>query len=344
MPERSALCLDCSDLSRRDFLKGVGGTAVAVTAGAAPLFATPRAVAAAPTGTPESLVKTLYGTMTEAQKKAVCFGWDHRLRQAISNNWSIVPQTIGSFYTPDQQEMIRAIFNGSHSSEEWVKLRLKQMKDDSPKGGFSDYSIALFGTPETKMEFVLTGRHLTMRVDGDAEPGIAFGGPIFYGHAASSFNEKSDHSGNVYWYQAVRANEVFKALSGKQREKALIAKGEPGDDPNTLVNFGQEHRPGLRVEEMSGDQRELVGKVLEDLLAPCRKADAEEARRYIEANGGVKSLNMAFYKEADLGNDGVWDVWRLEGPAMVWYFRGAPHVHTWVRIGEKPQTVAPPSP
>jgi hypothetical protein len=41
---------------------------------------------------------------------------------------------------------------------------------------------------------------------------------------------------------------------------------------------------------------------------------------------------MAFYKAGDIGKDGVWDVWQLEGPNMVWYFRGAPHVHVWVNI------------
>ena len=40
--------------------------------------------------------------------------------------------------------------------------------------------------------------------------------------AAESFNEKANHPGNVYWYQAVRANEVFKALDGKQRKLALL--------------------------------------------------------------------------------------------------------------------------
>ncbi len=48
--------------------------------------------------------------------------------------------------------------------------------------------------------------------------------------------------------------------------------------------------------------------------------------------GGMDNLHMAFYKAGDIGNDGVWDVWQVEGPSMVWYFRSAPHVHTWVNI------------
>ena len=59
--------------------------------------------------------------------------------------------------------------------------------------------------------------------------------------------------------------------------------------------------------------------------------DADEAMKLVEA-GGVENLHLAFYKNQDLGNDGVWDVWQVEGPHMVWYFRGAPHVHTWVNI------------
>ena len=56
--------------------------------------------------------------------------------------------------------------------------------------------------------------------------------------------------------------------------------------------------------------------------------------KLVEDNG-FDSLHMSFYKNMDIGKDEVWDVWQLEGPAMIWYFRGAPHVHTWVHIREK---------
>lgn len=88
-------------------------------------------------------------------------------------------------------------------------------------------AVAIFGEPGTgKFELVLTGRHVTRRCDGDSVAGAAFGGPIFYGrYAADGFNEKPDHPGNAYWFQAKRANEVFQALDGKQREQAMMAEG-----------------------------------------------------------------------------------------------------------------------
>jgi hypothetical protein len=89
---------------------------------------------------------------------------------------------------------------------------------------------------------------------------------------------------------------------------------------------------GLPIGDMSRDQRKLVEQVLGDLLLPFRKKDSDEALNYIRANGGVDALVMSFYKNLDVGNDGVWDVWQLESPRMVWYFRGSPHVHTWVNI------------
>ena len=91
---------------------------------------------------------------------------------------------------------------------------------------------------------------------------------------------------------------------------------------------------GISVTDLTADQKDLVRKVLADLLKPFRKADADEAMKLIEKNG-FDHLHMAFYKANDIGNDGVWDNWQIEGPAMVWYFRGSPHVHCWAHIRDK---------
>jgi hypothetical protein len=288
--------------------------------------------AAAPTG--ETLVQQLHGSLTETQLSALSFGWDHKLRQHVDNNWHITKTPIGKLLNADQQDLVKQIFISLHNPEMADEV-LRQFNEDTEGEGFGSASIAFFGAPKSgQFEFVFTGRHCTRRCDGDSEKGAAFGGPIFYGHASKDFDEGPKHEGNVYWFQAQRANEMFQALSGKQREQALLAKtpAEKGDSTVELTGRRQ-GLPGMAVGDMSSDQKDLFRKVLTDLLKPFRKSEAEESMRYIEA-AGLDAMHMAFYKDNDLGDDGVWDNWRIEGPNVVWYFRGSPHVHCWAHIRE----------
>ncbi|MBI3877239.1 MAG: DUF3500 domain-containing protein, partial [Verrucomicrobia bacterium] len=329
-------CDCCDSFSRRDFIKTAATGAVVAAAGSVPLFRSDTLSAAekAKLAQPETLVASLYKSLTEQQRESTCYAFDHPLRNKVDNNWHITKLRLGKDFTKDQQQMVKEIFIGLHS-EEYAERVLAQVTHDSGKDGFGDVSIALFGTPGTgKFEFVLAGRHVTRRCDGDSVEGEAFGGPIFYGHAAQGFNEKADHPGNIYWYQALRANEVFKMLDGKQRERALLGDGREEKCNDTVKLSGKkEGLPGIAVRDLSKDQREHVRKVMADLLAPFRKMDVDEVMKLVEENG-FDNLHMAFYKNEDIGGDGVWDVWQLEGPAMVWYFRGAPHVHTWVHVSE----------
>jgi hypothetical protein len=289
---------------------------------------------------PESLVKVLYETLNDKQKQAICFDWDHQagdrglLRTHVSNNWHITSPVINSeFFNAEQKHLVRKIFEGIIAPE-WHARYDKQLQDDA--GGFGNsQNIAIFGTPGSgKFEFVMTGRHMTLRCDGDSADHVAFGGPLFYGHAASDFNEPADHPGNVFWEQAVAANEVYAMLDGKQRKLAEVAKipkesavGFKGKDGN---------RPGIPVTELSGDQKEHVQKVLGKLLEMYRQSDQNEVKKSLEAQGGLDACNLAFYTDRDIGGDRVWDNWRLEGPSFVWYFRGSPHVHVWVNVASSP--------
>jgi hypothetical protein len=314
-------CPDCNLVDRREFLK----TAAAASLGAMTAAAAPKAVVRPS----ETLVTTLYKSLSPEQRAAICFPFDDPLRSKVDANWQITKPKISSF-APDQQAMIQEIFRGLHNPDFYDKVAY-HIEEDAQ--GFGNYAVAIFGEPDTgKFEFVVTGRHTTARCDGDSVEGAAFGGPIFYGHASQSANEKPDHPGNVYWFQARRANEVFKALDPKQRERALV--DEPrAEKANATVELRRRgEQAGLPVSDMSRDQKKLVEKVLADLLLPFRQKDRDEAMRLIKANGGVESLWMSFCKNLDIGDDGVWDVWQLESPTMVWYFRGNPHVHTWVNI------------
>jgi hypothetical protein len=321
-------------VSRRQFVQQVSAAAVSASLAPRVLGAAESAPAA-----PESLVKTLYQSFTPEQKESICFPWDYTddrglLRMHVANNWQITePKVATGFFTSDQQEMIEAIFWGLYSPE-WKDRIRKQLRDDA--GGYGkEQSIALFGSPDGgPFEFVMTGRHLTIRCDGNSVEHAAFGGPIFYGHAAEDFNEAPNHPGNVFWYQAERANGLYKMLDGKQREHALI----PTAPRESAIHFrGAEPIPGLPIAELTADQKAEAQQILSSLLEPYRAGDQAEVRQCLEAQGGLDQCRLAFYQSGDLGNDGIWDNWRIEGPSFVWHYRGTPHVHVWVNVANSPE-------
>ena len=330
-----------SCVPRRDFLLRTGQAAAGVGAAllAGPQFArAATADAAKPAPTPESLVKLLYESFTPGQKEKVCFAWDHEddsrglLRTYVNPNWMITEQELnGEFYTADQRAMVRAIVEGMISPEFNERFH-KQQKDDSGAFG-NDAAIALFGVPDSgKFEFVLSGRHTTLRCDGDSAEHVAFGGPIFYGHAAEGFDEKPDHPGNVYWPQAVEANKLYELLDGKQRNLALVETAPYEGDVQFRGAAGE--FDGIPVAELSADQQGRLQEVLKKLVEPYRQSDRDEAIACLKKQGGLAACNLSFYKEDDIGEDGMWDIWRLEGPSFVWHYRGAPHVHVWVNVAD----------
>lgn len=333
------VCSDCAndDVSRRSFLRTVGGTLAASAA----LPSLGRAIAK-DSKPAETYVKILYDSLTEKQRKVVHFPFGHELATQVKNNWNIVDPkvaSIGTFYTSDQQDLIRHILKGITSEDGYRRFH-KQMTDDA--GGFEKYTCALFGDPgQDRFEWVLTGRHLTLRADGNSFENAAFGGPIFYGHAVQ-FEEEAHHPGNVWWYQGQLANELFGMLDGKQRAKALIDGAAPPDEAEAVHLQGSKAKlPGLAGAELSADQKGLLRSTVRSLFSMFRTSDVAEAVQCIETNGGFDALHLNFYKEEDIGKDGVWDRWSIQGPAFVWYFRGSPHVHTWVNVGHRGAGDAP---
>ncbi|MGC1275606.1 MAG: hypothetical protein WBC44_18005 [Planctomycetaceae bacterium] len=69
-------------------------------------------------------------------------------------------------------------------------------------------------------------------------------------------------------------------------------------------------------------------------MPPYRDADRAEVDRCLTAQGGLEECRLSFYETGDIGENKVWDNWRLEGPAFVGYFRGAPHVHVGVNVAD----------
>ena len=344
---RSRFCPDCGEsvvvgVDRREFLRTAGAAAATVVAGNLVEWAVPKASAAPVStvrGDSETAAKALYDSLTDAQRKEICFDWNYvdpergLLRTRVSNNWQITNPHINSeFFTKEQHALVHDVFK-SLFNPEWYPKLIKQLKDDTGgKPWGAEQSIAMFGQPGGNFMFVMTGRHMTIRADGNCEAHMALGGPIFHGHAASGFNEEVHHPGNVFWHQALLANNVYQVLDGKQRDLAMVSR-LPAE---SAVSFrGTKGKfPGIPVSEMTSDQKGELQKVLTSLIQPYREVDQKEIQECLKKQGGLDACSLAFYRAEDIGDDEEWDNWRLEGPSFVWYFRGSPHVHIWINVSD----------
>lgn len=307
-------------LGRRRFLQASAATLAAASI-PSHLFAAP-----SPTSAAESVVGELYASLTDDQKTQICRDFNDPLRRRVGANWHVTKQLIDSkFYSDTQRGMIEKIVRELTSKEGYDRL-VSQMEYDD--GGLGGYSIAIFGKPgEGQFQWMLTGRHLTLRADGNSLDKTAFGGPIVYGHG-----EESSAKDNLFFFQTQKVNEVFAALNPEQAAAALLPKAPPESAVQPQGKKGTV--PGVKVADMSSDQKEVVQAALKTILSPYRDEDGAESMAIIQAGGGIDSLRFAFYQQGDLENDKVWDIWRIEGPNSVCHFRGAPHVHAYIHIEE----------
>lgn len=327
-------------LDRRHFIRVLGtqaaALAVAGSAGATVARAADKPAATKPA---ESLIRELFATLTADQKKAVALPWDHGVKEGKGTptrlgmyNAAVNKQTvIKDAYTKPQQELLDRIFRAICSGEDGYR-RLSRGGNFDNSGAFENIGAAIFGEPTDGKPFslVFAGHHLTVRCDGNSEPGAAFGGPMYYGHSPNGYSNR-----NVFHYQTKSVQEVFDALSEKQR-KAAVVKGSPGEQaPSVQFRKTGEPHPGVSVGELTRDQRELVEKVMRTLVSPFRAEDADEVMAIVKQNGGPEAIHLAFYEDTKMEDGQPWHFWRLEGPGFVWNFRVLPHVHTFVNIRGK---------
>ena len=309
--------------NRRSFIKQLSATTLA--AGSVPALAHVASGAPTKSSAAETAVGELYESLTDSQRKVLCLPFNHKLRERISPNWHVVKPTVADIFTEKQRDIVLRIVR-EITTEDGYETFMQQMEDDA--SGIDAYSCAIFGKPgDGDFQWEMTGRHLTLRADGNSVANRAFGGPLIYGHA------EEDPKHNLFHHQTKKANEVFRALDAPQAKQALIDKAPK--ESAVLLQGAQGSFPGISVADLSDDQKELVEQTLKVLLAPYREEDVNEVIAILKKTGGLDKLNMAFYRQGDLNKDQVWDIWRIEGPSFAWHFRGAPHVHAYINIGIK---------
>jgi Protein of unknown function (DUF3500) len=313
--------------SRREFLLAMG--AAAGVAAAVPTRGRADDAKAAPKPA-EGLIKELYSTLSDDQKKALVQPYDHgasegRPTRQRTFNQAFNEKLIAENYTKPQREVVQRIVRSILASDEaWERLSRKGTWDSS--GSFEGCGAVLFGEPgdNSPYAFVFSGHHITLRCDGNSEPKTAWGGPIYYGHSEAGYSKT-----NVYNYQTQTVQAVFDSLDEKQRTKAMAPKS-PGDGLGGVKP--QNPRHGIAFTELTAEQKALVENVMRTLLGPFRKEDVDEVMEIVKVGGGMDAINVAFYQDDSKNEKTPWHFWRLEGPGFVWNYRVLPHVHCFVNI------------
>jgi hypothetical protein len=319
--------------SRREFFKAMGGAAAVAAVGGTLTARADEAVKSTPKPA-EELIKELYTTLSPQQKEELVLEYDHGTEGTPTRKKTFNAPVLGnekrisSTYTKPQQELIKRTLRAILANDEALERLGRHGKWDS-SGSFEGCGAVLFGEPDGKSPFawVFSGHHLTLRCDGNSEPGAAWGGPIYYGHSVNGYDKN-----NVFLYQTEQVQTVFDILDEKQRERSL-ATNNPGDTyPNGIKPTNPRH--GIPCSELNAEQKAAVEKTMRTLLDPFRKEDADEVMQIVKANGGLDHVNIAFYKDGGTSDKVRWHFWRLEGPGFVWNFRPLPHVHCFVNILE----------
>lgn len=337
--DKSPSCPECESgapIARRDFIRVLGTTAAVAAVGLTPLQKA-RAARAAKQAEAEGLVFELYKTMDADQKKKLVLPWDAGSKggtpaRLMTHNGAVGKDSVvGLGYDKKQVEILRKLFNAISNGEEGYKKLSRNNKFDN-SGDFENIGALIYGEPAEgkKFSLVFAGHHLTVRCDGNSEEKTAFGGPLYYGHSPSGYATT-----NVFYGQTKISLEMFNALDPKQREAALL-DGKWKDEHGMSKTPGKDAKvPGLSIAAMTKDQKELIEKVMRELVSPYRKEDGDEVMEIIKANGGMEKISLAFYKEGARTEKEPWTYWRLEGPGFVWSYRALPHIHTFVYINSK---------
>lgn len=313
--------------NRRELLRALGSSAA---------FAAFPALRAAPAAAgKDSLPMQFYRSLTEEQREKIVLPRDHRQRGFVSNWWYICPEErLHTFYSKDQQDLVKQIFESLHHPDYRQKMNWQVEKDlmgqikNTPSVGF-------FGTPaDEDFEFIYTGHHVTRRTFVHAGHRPGFGGrPIFYGNFAKAFREEKDHAGNPFWYQGLIFNEFVSALDGRQREKILVAREPRSEKPAEVIAKRKTDLPGLAAADLTQDQQARLLETMRRMLVCFRPEDVAATMKTMADTKVVERLFISCYGGPyDIGGDQVWDTWQIEGPDLVWYFRGYPHIHGYFHL------------
>ena len=309
-------------MDRRDFLKLGAGYAAAMSG--VSCLGVPRADSLEPV---RDLAIELFGSLDDDVRRRVAVPYEHPLRQYHNRGVSLGGAPINrSSFSWEQMKLVNRLFYSGLSAEgreilpRQFFLRWR---------GLRSLRLLIVGDPnEGHYQVIFSGPHLNLRFGGRSREGVAFGGPLAYGDQRG--NERQGLPGNVYQYQFRQGQELFSSLTPAERRGALL-EGAPIQTQIELRG-SDGAMPGIPVSDLSATNKKRVRALVDGIVQVYHEDDAAYAKTCLEKNGGVDALHLSYYEDGEVDGSGEYQIFRVEGPAAVFYFRGFPHVHAFINV------------
>jgi hypothetical protein len=274
----------------------------------------------------DALAQRLFASLDAEQRAETCVSYDHPLRQYHNRGVMGGGRDILFGFSRNQRKILTDLMYAGLSEDGRNRV---------PEEFFTRWSgvhalrVVICGDPVTPpYQVILTGNHLNLRLGGVSREGAAFGGPQVYGDQRG--NERPGLPGNVYRDQFLLAQRILRHLEAPARTLAMLDEAPV----QTGIELQGRHGsfPGVPVSALASEDRALARDLVERVLATYPGNDVAYARTCLQANGGVDALFLSYYQHGEDGAISEGQVFRLEGPGCVMYFRGYPHVHAFINI------------
>jgi hypothetical protein len=318
-------------MNRRELIKagvGIGALTAAAAAARYSVLSPPqrRDIASI-----DELAAEIHAELATSTGARACFDYDHPLRQVHNRGVWLGGLTVNAATLSwNARRALTTILRDNLPAAGFERL-LSQFP--SSFSGVNFLQLLLFGTPgRGPWQILLSGIHLNLRVGSPAHDGTAFGGPQVYGDQRG--NERPGLPGNVFRYQMQAAHELISGLTPACRGEIRVAQAPP---QTCIAVQGRDGRfDGLPVGDLPIRSRRQAQAVVTVILENYGEESGAYAWECLQRNGGVDGLYFADYDVDFQGGrhagDSPSQIFRLEGPSAVFYFRGEPHVHAFVSV------------
>jgi hypothetical protein len=287
----------------------------------------------------DTLARRLYTSLDAEQRAETCVAYDDPMRQYHNRGvWGGGRSILMGFDRKQRQILTDLLYSGLST----------QGRERIPREYFTRWPgvhsmrVLICGDPTAPpYQVVLTGAHVNLRLGGKSREGAAFGGPQVYGD--QSGNDRPGLPGNLYRDQFLTAQSLLRSLDDGRKKQALVAEAPVQTSIELQGRRGT--FAGIPIADLQPEGKAFARELVDRICSTYHPEDVAYARQCLDANGGVDSLFLSYYQHGEDGDIPEAQVFRLEGPAAVFYFRGHPHVHAFVNVsmdGDAPLSVGEP--